>query len=89
MPSDVSTPSRTARDPPRRSIDRRALAGRAARALATPVRAVGFWGAVLLPAAYLPLLAGGLSGDRAGLFALLVGCHALALVVGHRHGDDG
>jgi len=51
-------------------------------AVATQVRRLAFWGSVLLPLAYLPVLAG-VAGDRpllvAGLLALNVGC----LLVGH------
>lgn len=51
-----------------------------------PVRAVAFWGAVALPAAYLPLLAMGLDGPgEARLFLGLVGLHVLALFVGRSY----
>jgi hypothetical protein len=50
------------------------------------VETVGFWAAVLLPLCYVPLLATGLSsGADAGLLAILVLLHVLALSAGHRH----
>lgn len=54
--------------------------------LAAPLRAVGFWGAIVLPLAYLPVLATGLSSSlEAGLFLGLLGVNFLALYVGHAH----
>lgn len=48
--------------------------------------AVAFWAAVLLPLAYVPLLASGIDTvGRSGLFVSLVVLHLLALRVGHTH----
>ncbi|MFA1611387.1 hypothetical protein [Halobellus rubicundus] len=70
------------RDALRRPIDLAAVAADVGR---RGVAAVGFWIAVLLPAAYLPLLAGGLTGSEGALFAGLLAANALALVAGHGH----
>ena len=52
-----------------------------------PIEATAFWAAVLLPVAYVPVLAEGIDGiQAAGLFASLVALHFLALAVGHRYG---
>ena len=54
--------------------------------LAAPLRAAGFWGAIVLPLAYLPVLANGLSSSlEVGLFLGLLGLNFLALYVGHAH----
>jgi hypothetical protein len=52
-----------------------------------PIEATAFWAAVLLPIAYVPVLAAGIDGlQGAGLFASLVAVHLLVLSVGHRYG---
>ena len=54
--------------------------------LAAPLRAAGFWSAIVLPLAYLPVLANGLSSSlEVGLFLGLLGLNFLALYVGHAH----
>jgi tryptophan-rich sensory protein len=54
-----------------------------ARLVAAPLRFVGFWVAIALPFLYLPLLFGGLDGQQALVFGLLLTVNALALVIGH------
>jgi hypothetical protein len=55
--------------------------------LRRPVEATAFWAAILLPVAYVPVLAGGIDGlQDAALFASLVVVHLLVLAVGHRYG---
>jgi len=49
------------------------------------VRAAAFWVAVLLPLAYLPLLAGLSGGVAADTVLGLAALHATALLVGHVH----
>jgi hypothetical protein len=61
---------------------------RSARLIAAPLRFVGFWVAVALPFLYLPLLLGGLTGQELLVFGLLLTANALALVVGHGHGQE-
>ncbi|WP_178917261.1 hypothetical protein [Natronomonas gomsonensis] len=52
-----------------------------------PIEAAAFWAAVLLPVAYVPVLADGIGGIQgAGLFTSLVALHLLVLAVGHRYG---
>ena len=64
--------------------------GRAAGTVAETIRTVlrnlrvaSFWAAIVLPVTYLPLLAGGLGGTEALLFAALVAVNAGAFVLGH------
>lgn len=50
--------------------------------------AAAFWAAILLPLAYVPLLASGIDTiARSGLFVSLVVLHLLTLRVGHTHGQ--
>lgn len=52
------------------------------------IQAGAFWGAVVLPFTYLPLVVVGLDGlDKQLLFASLVSLNIILLVVGHRHRD--
>lgn len=51
-----------------------------------PVRATGFYAALALPIAYVPLLVSGLeSVSQTSTFAVLLALHVLALAVGHGH----
>ena len=66
------------------------LPGVLAERLERPVEALGFWGAIALPVAYLSLLASGIDGRAGlGLFLGLVGLHVAALVIGHGHARSG
>lgn len=59
------------------------------RSLGGPLRAAGFWAAVGLPVAYLPLLlAGPGTATERRAVALLVAVHALALWLGRTHRRD-
>jgi hypothetical protein len=58
-----------------------------ARLVAAPLRFVGFWAAIALPFLYLPLLLGGLTGGELLVFGALLATNALALVLGHSHGQ--
>lgn len=49
---------------------------------------VGFWLAVILPLAYLPLLVGGLSDWQLPTFGVLFTLHVFALIAGHGYGRD-
>jgi hypothetical protein len=54
--------------------------------LVSAVQAGAFWGAILLPFSYLPLLAVGLDSlDRQLLFALLVSLNIILLIAGHSY----
>ena len=53
--------------------------------VAQPLRFVAFWAAVGLPFLYLPLLHGGLSGDRLVVFVGLIVANVAALLLGHDH----
>ncbi|QSW99126.1 hypothetical protein [Haloterrigena alkaliphila] len=53
---------------------------------ATPIRVAGFWGAIVFPVCYVPVLATGLSTVLdVGLFLGLIAVNLLALYVGHTH----
>jgi hypothetical protein len=55
--------------------------------LLTPVRALAFWTAVVLPLTYLPVLATGLDSLQMGLaFVALLAVNVCALVVGQPYG---
>ena len=62
------------------------LGGRLGR-LRRSLSALSFWGAIALPAVYLPLLVAGIE-TTGGLtaFLLLFGLHVFALVGGRRYG---
>ena len=80
-PSIPSAPSRLRRSVPRASDY---LSVRTATA---PLRAVGFYAAIGLPFAYLPMVADGLSAGNAPVVAALLAANVLALLVGHGYGD--
>lgn len=48
-----------------------------------PLRFLGFWAAVFLPLAYLPLVHGGLDAGETTVLAALAVVNALAVVLGH------
>jgi hypothetical protein len=52
---------------------------------AAAVRAVAFWLAVVLPVAYLPLVADGVAGSELVPFVTLLAANVVALTVGHDH----
>ncbi|WP_440771419.1 hypothetical protein [Natronorubrum sp. DTA28] len=57
-----------------------------APSVAKPIRVAGFWGAIVLPVLYLPLLANGLSTSlQAVAFCGLLAVNLAALYVGHAH----
>ena len=53
-----------------------------APAVISQVRRLAFWGSVLLPLAYLPVLAG-VTGDRPLLVASLLALNVVCLLAGH------
>ena len=54
--------------------------------LAAKIRVTGFWGTIVLPVAYVPVLATGLSTALdLGVFLALVGLNLLALYAGRAH----
>lgn len=62
---------------------------RAATRVRDPVQRLAFWGAVLIPFSYLPLLSVGVDGTRGALLlAALLIANVAALVVGHGHNRD-
>lgn len=68
------------------AVEVRQLTRGVRRQLRGLVSTVSFWGAILLPALYLPLLLRGLESRAGlGLFLTLFGIHALALLGGRRH----
>jgi len=66
-------------------LDGEAVGSALRYAVFDPLQALSFWTAVLLPLAYLPLVANGLGdGETSVLFALVL-TNAAALVLGHGH----
>lgn len=62
----------------------RAVATRVGSIAVKPLRAVAFWLAVVLPFAYLPILAGGIANEAELVtFLALMAANAAALLVGH------
>jgi hypothetical protein len=82
MPSQRrSTPADVATEETEASTLRRVV-----RSAGRPLRVVGFWTAVALPALHVPLLLSGLDGRADALaFAALVALNGLALWLGHGH----
>lgn len=58
-----------------------------AAGVAPAVRSVSFWGAVVLPFTYLPLLAADVAMTNPAWFVGLLAVNALAAVLGHSHHD--
>ena len=67
------------------TIDGEAVGAALRHAVVDPLRALSFWTAVLLPLAYLPLVANGLGNGEMSVLASLVAVNAAALVIGHGH----
>ncbi|ADQ67241.1 hypothetical protein C499_05810 [Halogeometricum borinquense DSM 11551] len=80
-----SVPSTLENTSVRRSIG---LANSVARVTLRSAETVTFWAAILLPLAYLPLLAGGLAQAEMFQFVGLLACNLFALVAGHGYGRD-
>lgn len=56
------------------------------RGLKRSLSALSFWGAIALPAVYLPLLLAGIdTPDGLSTFLVLFGLHVVALVAGRRY----
>jgi len=62
---------------------------RIGHSLLAPIRGIAFWIAIALPFLYVPLLASGLQSSPVRIvFAALVVCNAVALLVGHPYARD-
>ena len=53
--------------------------------LTQPIRWLGFWAAIVLPAVYLPVLSLGIGTHTGAVFLGLLGCQLLALLAGHQY----
>ena len=73
-------------DAPTEPDDEQRYLERAVPTLATPIRKVGFWTAIVLPFCYVPILLYGLSSplETLAFFAVLA-INLIALYVGHAH----
>lgn len=72
--------------PPPDAQTPRGLLERVVSPLATPIRATGFWSAIVLPFLYVPLLARGLAtAGETGAFLGLLAVNLLALYVGRSY----
>ncbi|WP_210423537.1 hypothetical protein [Halorussus marinus] len=69
------------------AVDLPASPADALGSIAAPFEFVGFWSAVALPLAYVPVLSGAVPSGRSTL-AVLVAVHALALLAGHDYRRD-
>lgn len=49
------------------------------------LRTAAFWATVLLPALYVPVLYGGIAGQRTGIALLLLALNAVCALIGHDH----
>ncbi|MDR5673156.1 hypothetical protein RH858_08335 [Halalkaliarchaeum sp. AArc-GB] len=65
------------------------MAGAVLRHLRGAVRFAAFWGAILLPLAYVPVLHETVAGQRVDLFLLLLALHVACILVGHERSHDG
>lgn len=85
MSSSTTHDRRTASSRDEDTSDRRTLE-RIAPGLATPVRVMSFWMAIVLPFLYVPLLVTGLSdaAETVTFLGLFV-ANLVALYVGHSH----
>ncbi|WP_135824117.1 hypothetical protein [Halorussus ruber] len=86
-PSTLDTPLADER-PDERLADALAFARSALDTAAKPFEFAGFWSAVLLPMAYVPMLVGGFAGEQRAVFGLLLAAHAVSLVAGHGYRND-
>jgi hypothetical protein len=66
-------------------LDGEAVGSALRHAVFDPLQALSFWTAVLLPLAYLPLVADGLGAGEPTVLLALVVVNAAALVLGHGH----
>ena len=67
------------------TLDSEAVGAALRHTVVDPLRALSFWTAVLLPPAYLPLVANGLGNGEMSVLISLVAVNAAALVIGHGH----
>lgn len=56
--------------------------------LTAPLKAAGFWSAVVLPFLYTPLLFDGFQGEEATVFVWLLVLNLVSLIVGHSYKRD-
>lgn len=78
-------------EPSTPAVIRDAVSGPAstvASSLVEPLRATAFWSAVVLPFAYLPLLATGAAWDRPLAFGVLLLLNAVAFLAGHGYDPE-
>lgn len=65
-----------------------APAATVAASLVSPFRATAFWSAVVLPFAYLPLVATGAAWDRPLAFGVLLLLNVVAFLAGHGYDPE-
>jgi hypothetical protein len=53
--------------------------------IVTPFRFVGFWSAIVLPFAYIPLLFTDLQGPTLTAFLVMLALHVVAIVAGREY----
>lgn len=77
----MSSASPTRADQLRKAVDSQALQS----TILTPFRFVGFWSAIVLPFAYMPLLFTDLQGATLTAFFVLLALHVVAIVAGREY----
>ena len=65
------------------------MAESAANRLGETVRVLAFWGAILLPPAYVLTLHESVAGQRVDLFLLLLVLHVACILIGHGRAHNG
>ena len=58
------------------------------RLVATPIKAMAFWTAIVVPLAYPALMAGGLHGNELTLLGLTLALNVVTLVLGRDYNTD-
>lgn len=77
----MSSASPTRTDQLRNAVDSQALQS----TIVTPFRFVGFWSAIVLPFAYIPLLFTDLQGPTLTAFLVMLALHVVAIVAGREY----
>jgi len=81
----TGSPSTVGRSPPADAESPAQTAHEARLPLTRPIRWLGFWAAIVLPAVYLPVLSLGIGTHTGAVFLGLLGCQLLALLAGHHY----
>jgi len=81
----TGSPSTVGRSSPAEAESPPQAAHQSRLSLTRPIRWLGFWAAIVLPAVYLPVLSFGIGTHTGAVFLGLLGCQLLALLAGHHY----